>query len=135
MLFRSKVKKVAKNDKIGTTEWTLSNGVKVIFKPTKFKEDEILLSAFSEGGLSKVKNVADLPSASLASGIVGSNGLGDYNQIELNKLLTGKIAQVSPFIGAYDEGFNGSSSVKDFETKVSVSFNRDKEFCWLTRYY
>ncbi|MBP6259960.1 MAG: insulinase family protein [Paludibacter sp.] len=117
-----KVKKVAKNDKIGTTEWTLSNGVKVIFKPTKFKEDEILLSAFSEGGLSKVKNVADLPSASLASGIVGSNGLGDYNQIELNKLLTGKIAQVSPFIGAYDEGFNGSSSVKDFETMLQLVY-------------
>ncbi len=117
-----KVKKVAKNEKLGVTEWTLSNGVKVIFKTTKFKEDEVLLSAFSKGGLSKVKNVADLPSATLASSIIESNGLGEYNQIELNKLLTGKIAKVSPFIGAYDEGFDGNSSVNDFETLLQLVY-------------
>ncbi|MGB4413957.1 MAG: insulinase family protein [Paludibacter sp.] len=117
-----KVSKIAKNEKLGTTEWTLSNGVKVVFKTTKFKQDEILLSAFSQGGISKVANVDDLASATLATSIVGNNGLGEYTQIELNKLLTGKIAHVTPFINLYEEGFDGSSSVNDFETMLQLIY-------------
>jgi len=117
-----KVSKTAVNKSLGTTEWTLSNGVKVVFKPTVFKKDEILLTAFSEGGLSKVTNTADLPSGTLAAAIVSNNGLGDYNQIELNKILTGKIANVSPQIGGYDEGFSGNSSVTDFETMLKLVY-------------
>ena len=117
-----KIKKVSKNEQFGTTEWVLKNGVKVVFKPTKFKEDEILLSAFSQGGLSKVRKIADLPSAMLASSIVSSNGLGAFNQIDLDKILTGKIASVSPFIDQYTEGFDGNSSVKDFETMLQLIY-------------
>ncbi len=116
------LKKTTLNAKLGTTEWTLSNGMKVIFKPTKFKSDEILMAAFSEGGLSKIQKTEDLPSATFATTIIGSNGLGNYNQIELSKLLTGKIAKVTPTIGQYDEGFDGSSSVKDFETMLQLIY-------------
>ncbi len=117
-----KVAKTAENKVLGTTEWTLSNGVKVVFKPTTFKKDEILLTAFSNGGLSKVKNIADLPSATLAASIVSNNGLGEYNQIELGKILTGKIASVNPSIDAYDDGFSGNSSVSDFETMLQLVY-------------
>ena len=116
------VKKVTENSTLGTTEWLLSNNVKVIFKPTKFKQDEILFSAFSEGGQSKVVNINDLSSAALAASIVGSNGLGNFSQIELSKALTGKIASVSPYIGEYSEGFSGNSSVKDFETMLQLIY-------------
>ena len=117
-----KVSKVSLNKSLGTTEWTLSNGVKVVFRPTTFKKDEILLDAFSQGGLSKVKNIADLPSGTLAASIVSNNGLGNYNQIELNKILTGKIASVTPQIGSYDQGFSGNSSVNDFETMLQLVY-------------
>ncbi len=117
-----KVSKSIENKVLGTTEWTLSNGVKVIFKPTTFKKDEILMTAFSQGGLSKVKNIADLPSATMATAIVSNNGLGDYNQIDLNKILTGKIASVSPSISGYEEGFSGNSSVSDFNTMLQLVF-------------
>ena len=117
-----KISKTTENTALGTTEWTLSNGVKVVLKPTTFKKDEILLNAFSEGGLSKVKNVADLPSAMLATAIESNNGLGDFTLIDLNKILTGKIASVSPSIGGYDEGFDGSSSVSDFETLLQLVY-------------
>lgn len=116
-----KVAKVGQNKSLGTTEWTLSNGVKVVFKPTTFKKDEILLSAYSDGGLSKV-NVADLPSGVLASEIVSNNGLGDYSSIDLGKILTGKIASVSPWIDGYKEGFTGNSSVSDFETMMQLVY-------------
>lgn len=117
-----KVSKITKNEILGTTEWKLSNGVNVIFKPTTFKKDEILLTSFSAGGLSKVKDPSDLPSAMMAASIVSNNGLGQYSSVELNKILTGKIASVNPSIDSYEEGFSGSSSVSDFETMMQLLY-------------
>jgi len=117
-----KVIKKGQNPKLGTTEWTLSNGIRVIFKPTTFKQDEILLSAYSEGGLSKVKDISLLPSATLASTIIGNNGLGSYSQVDLNKILTGKVVSLQPQISNYEEGFGGKSSVNDFETMMQLVY-------------
>lgn len=117
-----KIKKVTSNSTLGTTEWILSNGVKIVFKPTEFKKDEILFSAFSEGGLSKVSNSSDLITATVATSIVQNNGLGQYSQVELTKILTGKIASVNPYISAYTEGFDGNSSVNDFETMLQLTY-------------
>lgn len=114
--------KETENADLNVTEWVLSNGVKVLLKPTEFKKDEILMSAFSKGGTSKIDQVDDLYSAVFASSIVGNNGLGDFSQIELKKALTGKIANVSPFINEYEEGFNGSSSVADLETMLQLIY-------------
>jgi len=117
-----KVSKTVQNPKLGTTEWTLSNGIKVIFKPTTFKQDEILLSAYSEGGISKVTDLSELPSATLATSIVINNGLGKYSQVELGKILTGKVVSVQPQISGHQEGFAGSSSVNDFETMMQLVY-------------
>ncbi len=116
------VKKITKNPAVETTEMTLSNGVKIVFKPTTFKKDEISMRAFSDGGLSKVSNIADLPSASFATAVVQSNGIGNFNAIDLGKALTGKIASVTPYINTYGEGMNASSSVKDLETMLQLVY-------------
>lgn len=114
------IKKTTKNEVLGTTEWTLSNGIKVVFKTTDFKKDEILFKAYSQGGLSKLKKNEDLVSGAMAAGIVANNGLGAFSQIELSKMLTGKIASVTPSISNYEEGFSGKSSVADFETLMQL---------------
>jgi len=116
-----KIKKKTNMQSFGTQEWILSNGVKVVFKPTEFKKDEILLNAFSWGGLNKVAD-ADLPSASVASDIVQYSGLGKFSYIDLQKALTGKIVSVSPKIAESTENINGSSSVKDFETMLQLIY-------------
>lgn len=117
-----KVKKITTNAAMETSEMTLSNGIKVIFKPTTFKKDEILMTSYSDGGNSKIKNIADLPSATLASTVVANNGLGNFSQTDLQKVLTGKIASASPYITDYEEGINGSSSVSDFETMLQLTY-------------
>ena len=117
-----KIKKETQNAQLKTTEWTLSNGIKVIIKPTEFKKDEILMTAYSEGGLSKVASIQDLPSAMFAADIVQNNGLGKYNSVDLQKILTGKIANVNPYINYYDEGFSGNSSVEDFEAMLQLVY-------------
>jgi zinc protease len=44
--------KTTSKEAISITEWELSNGVRVILKPTTFNEDQILFRAFSPGGTS-----------------------------------------------------------------------------------
>ncbi len=51
------------------TEWTLSNGVRVVLDPTTFKQDEILFRAFSPGGTSLASD-SDFVPAETATEVV-----------------------------------------------------------------
>ena len=116
-----KIKKTAHNETLGVTEWTLSNGVRVVVKPTSFKQDEILFYAFSPGGNSLVAT-ADLPSAALATSVIELGGLADMSATDLQKALTGKRVSIGPSIGEYSESLNGSSTIKDLETLLQLNY-------------
>lgn len=116
------IKDLSKNEALNAVEWTLSNGIKVVIKPTTFKKDEILMLAYSKGGTSKVEKIEDLPSAFVAEGLVDFCGLGDFSASELEKMLAGKVVGVSPSINALSENLSGSSSVKDFETMLQLVY-------------
>jgi zinc protease len=119
---KGKIKSEKTNKELGFTEWILSNGAKVVIKQTDFKQDEILLYAYSEGGLSTINAIEDLSSGALSTSIVTNNGIGDFNQIELGKMMAGKIVGLSPSIDGYEESFSGSSSVKDVETLMQLVY-------------
>jgi len=106
---------------IGITEWTLSNGARVILKPTDFKNDEVLLSAYSPGGSSLAPDSIYIP-ASTASSVVSEGGLGRFDRISLQKALAGKIAGVAPFIGELEEGISGSASPQDLATMFQMLY-------------
>ena len=116
-----KIKKVTTNEELGTTEWTLSNGVRVVIKPTEFKQDEILFSAFSKGGQSLVAT-EDLVSAALATDVVSVSGIADMTMTDLQKALTGKNVSCSPSINANTESIDGGSTVKDLETLLQLNY-------------
>ena len=128
------------HEKTGITHLRLSNGVNVYVKPTDFKNDEIRMTAFSEGGTSLYSD-DDLWSASFASQIVAASGLGEMNAVEMRKFMTGKTASVNTFIGTYEEGASGFSSLKDMETffqlvyKKFTDIRKDEEAfaSWLSR--
>jgi zinc protease len=105
----------------GVYEWRLSNGARVLVKPTDFKADEILFSAYSEGGTSLVPDSTYM-SAMLSSQIMGLSGIGQFNRIDLGKKLAGKAARVSPSIGDMTEGLGGSASPKDLETMFQLTY-------------
>ena len=109
------------NKALGTTEWTLSNGIKVVIKPTEYKKDQITMSMQSEGGLSKV-SLEDLPSASMATSIIAYNGIGEFSYLELQKALTGKNFSVQPSIDDYSEAISASTTVKDFESMMQCVY-------------
>lgn len=106
-------------DELDITEFTLNNGVRVILKPTDFKKDEIRFFAFSPGGTSLYSD-SDFQSATNAAGIVSSGGLGDFNSIELPKVLNGKIVNISPYIRELSEGIQGYTSPADLETALTL---------------
>jgi len=118
---KGKIKSTVRNEEFGTTEFALSNGIKVVLKPTEFKADEILMQAFSKGGLSQVKT-EDLPSAQIATYVVALSGIGRFNATQLEKALAGKTVSVEPEISENVERLNGSSSVKDFETMLQLAY-------------
>ncbi len=115
------IAKVTENKEMGTTEWTLSNGIKVIIKPTKFKADEIRLAGVAYGGLSLIPT-DQLPSATVACDVINNTGLGDFSPTDLTKLLAGKIANVSPAMNDYQESFSGNCSVNDFNTMMQMLY-------------
>ena len=118
---KGKIKSTKQNEELGYTEWTLNNGIKVVIKPTTFKADEILMQGFSKGGMTQVKT-EDLPSAKLATTIVGMSGIGTFTMPQLEKALAGKTVSVSPEIAENMERMNGSSTVKDLETMLQLTY-------------
>ena len=113
-----KVTAEKKFEDIGVTEWTLSNGIKVLLKPTDFKNDQILFSSFSKGGTS-LANLVDYQSADNA-GIIPQSGLGDFNPSQLNRLLAGNTGSASAYLGELYQGFSGSASPKDLESALQM---------------
>ncbi|MEL7060462.1 MAG: insulinase family protein [Acidobacteriota bacterium] len=107
-------------EEIGVVEWSLSNGARVILKPTDFKNDEVLFRAFSPGGHSLVSD-ADWASATFADSLIGQSGVGNFSLVELGKSLAGEVARVSPFVGELDEGLNGSAAPDDLETLFQLA--------------
>ena len=106
-------------DAVGISVWTLSNGARVVVKPTDFKNDEVLFQAFSPGGHSLVPD-RQYHSAEAAAGIVAAGGLGEHDAVTVQKLLAGKVAQVRPWISELEEGFRGNASPKDLETMLQM---------------
>ena len=115
------VKKEAANETFGTTEWTLSNGMKVIYKQTTFKEDEIRMSAYSPGGLTALPQ-DDPYTLQVLGDIITLGGVGEFSAIDLPKVLAGKKVNVSPYISTYSEGMSGSCSPKDLETMLQLVY-------------
>jgi len=119
----SKVTKTIPLPQFDAVEWTLANNAKVIYKRASFEKDNVLLSAFSFGGISKLDNNLVL-AANLISAIVPMYGAGDYDNVTLQKMLAGKKATVTFGLSETAESVSGSSTPKDFETMMQLMYLR-----------
>ena len=106
---------------IDVTEWKLSNGVRVLLKPTDFNADQISFNAYSPGGASLLSDAA-YAAASAADLIPLTSGVGKFNVVDLQKFLAGKQVSVSPMIDDLSEGFFGSASQRDVDTMLQLIY-------------
>ncbi|HXC25684.1 MAG TPA: insulinase family protein [Gemmatimonadaceae bacterium] len=107
--------------KIGVTEWTLSNGAVVFLKPTTFKADEILFAGSSLGGQSLLPDTL-FPTAGYISAIVSAGRFGRFSSSDLEKRLSGKVAQLSTSVDGTSEDVQGSAAPKDLETMLQLAY-------------
>ena len=110
-----------KIDGVGITELVLANGVKVVLKPTDYKNDEVRMSASSEGG-SSLYSDKDYMNADNAASIVNEAGVANFDNTQLTKMLAGKTVSVYPWIGELYEGMGGSASPDDLETMFQLIY-------------
>ncbi|WP_430813472.1 M16 family metallopeptidase [Carboxylicivirga sp. RSCT41] len=102
-------------------EWTLNNNTKVVYRYANYNKNQVALSSYSKGG-SSLYDVADLPSASMASDFIPAFGIGNYDAVALQKALTGKNAKVGFDISGLSESISGSSRTQDFETMMQLAY-------------
>lgn len=114
-----KVVDVTRNEAVNVTTVKLSNGMKVYFKPTDYKNDEIIFTASSEGGTS-LYSMEDHYSANYAGTAINIMGIGDFSPSQLKKVLAGKNVQVTPNISTYSESISGATTPGDFEMALQL---------------
>jgi len=102
-------------------EWTLGNNVKVIYRKADYEKDNVMLAAYSFGGISKLDNNLVLP-ANLLSAVLPMYGAGNYDNVSLQKMLAGKKASISLSLSETAESVSGSSTPKDFETMMQLLY-------------
>jgi zinc protease len=108
---------------LGVLDWRLANGARVLVKPTDFKADQVLLRAYSPGGLSLVAD-SDYVSAALATAIMERSGAGAFSVTDLQKRLAGKRVAISASIDEVAERWLGQASPKDLETMLQLMYLR-----------
>jgi zinc protease len=105
---------------IGVTSITFANGIKVLMKPTDFKNDQVVMSASRFGGQFNY-DPKERANAEYAAAIVGQMGVGQFSPTDIRKVLAGKTASVSPRISQLSEGFSGSCGASDVETMLQLT--------------
>ena len=110
-------------EEIDLTVWELANGVRVLLKPTDFKDDEVVFRATSPGGHSLVED-HDFIAAITATAVVQRSGLGEFSFVDLQKVLAGKAAGAQPGISELGESMSGSASPQDIETLFQLIYLR-----------
>lgn len=117
----SKVTKESKIPSYSITQWILGNGVKVILKPTDFKNDEVLLNGYSWGGTSRYED-SDYMSAMYSTAITANSGIGDWDAVTLEKFLSDKVVSVSPSVSELQQNISGNAAASDVETMLQLVY-------------
>ena len=108
-----------KETAIDATTFVLSNGVKVHYKFADKNKKQVNLEAESFGGMSLYKT-EDLPSVYRSTSLAMMSGVGELSNVDLEKVLKGKIANSYVTINSLKEQVTGSANVKDIETMMEL---------------
>jgi zinc protease len=108
-----------KTAEIDATTYVLSNGVKVHYKFADKNKKQVNLEAESFGGTSLYLS-QDLPSAFRSTSLAMMSGVGELSNVDLEKVLKGKIADSYVTISSLKETVTGSANVKDIQTMMEL---------------
>ncbi|MBZ0098986.1 MAG: insulinase family protein, partial [Taibaiella sp.] len=116
-----KVENISKVEGFDATTYTLSNGIKVTVKPTKFKSDEIIVRGLKKGGSNNF-GVADVNNVRYATDAVDAMGYGKFNPSDMEKVLAGKTIGADVSISEITNRVTATSTVKDLEDMFQLLY-------------
>lgn len=113
--------KEEKDNSLGLTKLTLSNGVKVYLKPTNFKNDEVYTVAYSNGGYNFCPD-SDYYSALYAASMINESGIANLSRSDMVKAFAGKDFSAKLALSSANEGISGKSSPKDLASLMQLNY-------------
>ena len=115
--------KIVKSEegKWGSTVWTLSNGIKVVVKPTDFQADRINLSGYKIGGTNRYPD-SEKENIGMLSALSGIGGFGAFDATQLDKKLSGSTASANVGSGPYYDVISAGCSPKDAEDMFQLMY-------------
>lgn len=96
-----------------------ANGVTVVLKPTTIAQSLFNVRAIHPGGTSLIA-VDDLAAAFLMADVVSSSGVGDLDQVELDRLLADEVAFVSTSPDEAFESIEAGGATEDAELVLQL---------------
>jgi len=109
-------------DKVtGVTTLTLSNGVKVLLKPTDFSKDMVQMLAVRPGGRYAYSD-AEKSAVRFASDVQKAMGVGSYSPSDLQRVLAGKGLAYNAALGPYNDTLTGNSRSGDLEAVLQMNY-------------
>ena len=106
---------------LGTTVYTLSNGVKVVLKPTDFAADEVIMTAYRDGG-KQIYNGNQAANVAFMDNAFAASKWGPFDNKTLKKYMSGKKASLSFTVDNYTDELSGQSTVKDLPTLFELIY-------------
>jgi len=102
-------------------EWTLENGARVVFKHADFEKDQVEVRAYSKGG-SSLYGDKDVPTTDMLTSLIQMYGVGEFDAMGLQKMLTGKNISLQLSLRNLSEGLSGTASPKDMEAMMQLIY-------------
>ena len=105
---------------LGVTKLTYGNGLIVMIKPTKFKENEIGITVRFSGGQASLSPAANPPVWEASVSDLTEGGLGKLDANQIKDSLTGKIVSANFDIGDDASTLSGATTPTDFTTEMQL---------------
>jgi zinc protease len=106
---------------LDAVEWTLQNGARVVFRKADYEKDQIQIRAHSKGG-SSLYGDEDVPTTDMLTSLIQMYGVGDFDAMGLQKMLTGKNISLQLSLRNLSEGLSGTASPKDMEAMMQLVY-------------
>ncbi len=108
---------------LDAVEWTLANGARVVYRFADFDKDNVSFQAVSDGG-SSIFDAEYVPTMDMLPSLAEFYGLGEFDRMGLQKMLTGKNVSLELQLSELTEGMKGNATPKDIETLMQMIYMR-----------